>query len=410
MTSSDRAARRDRVHRCPNCGSANVSTFYEIRNIPVHSVTLLTSRESARNYPTGDIVLGFCEQCSFVANLAFDPTLQDYRSCYESTQSYSQVFNAFHEQLAKALVERYRLYGKTVIEIGCGQGEFLSLLCRVGAARGIGFDPAYDASRTGAASGLNLTIIKDYYSEKYVDCGADFICCKMTLEHIQNTGDFIDTVRRAVGNRPNTTVFFQVPDINRILKEFAFWDIYYEHCSYFGANSLATVFSRHGFLITDLRTEYDDQYLMIETRPASSGLEPGNPERARSIRQDVTLFATHCQSRIEAWRNALQSARRDHRRVAIWGGGSKAVAFLTTLGIRDELGCVVDINPNKHGTFLAGTGHEIISPSRLCDFDPDVVVMMNPIYEQEIRKYFLSAGISPRLVPVTAVPNVGILD
>ena len=410
VTYSDRAMDLDRVARCPNCGSASVSPFYEIHNVPVHSVTLLTSCEAACGYPKGDIILGFCRACSFVTNLAFDPALQDYRSDYESTQSYSQVFNAFHEQLAKALVERYGLYGKTIIEIGCGQGEFLSLLCRMGGGRGIGFDPAYDANRPGAASGANLTIVKDYYSEKYVDCGGDFICCKMTLEHIQNTGDFVHTVRRAVGNRPTTTVFFQVPDVARILRELAFWDIYYEHCSYFGPGSLAAVFGHHGFEIAGLRTEYDDQYLVIETRPSDSVATVGGPEISGSMHQDVDRFATHCQARIEAWREAFQCAHRDRRRIVIWGGGSKAVAFLTTLGIRDEVTCVVDINPNKNGTFLAGTGHEIISPSRLRERNPEVVVMMNPIYQPEIREHLRSVGLSPRLVPVTAIPSLRTLN
>jgi hypothetical protein len=61
----------------------------------------------------------------------------------------------------------------------------------------------------------------------------------MTLEHIAPTGDFVGAVRRAVGDDPQTVVFFQVPDVIRILKEQAFWDIYYEHCNYFSAGSLA---------------------------------------------------------------------------------------------------------------------------------------------------------------------------
>ena len=28
-------------------------------------------------------------------------------------------------------------------------------------------------------------------------------------------------------------MFFQVPDMSRVLRDLAFWDIYYEHCSYF---------------------------------------------------------------------------------------------------------------------------------------------------------------------------------
>ena len=73
-------------------------------------------------------------------------------------------------------------------------------------------------------------------------------------------------------------------------------------------------------------------------------------------------------------------------RVAIWGAGSKGVAFLTTLGVRSEVAFAVDINPHKHGFFMPGTGHEVVGPERLREAPPDVVVVMNPIYVEEIRR------------------------
>ncbi len=41
------------------------------------------------------------------------------------------------------------------------------------------------------------------------------------------------------------------------------------------------------------------------------------------------------------------------------GSGSKAVGYLTTLGVGDEVLAVIDINPHKAGQYLAGTGHRI---------------------------------------------------
>ena len=78
-----------------------------------------------------------------------------------------------------------------------------------------------------------VTFVKDFYSEKYSAYKADFVCCKMTLEHIHQTGEFIGTVRRSIGDVSDTVVFFQIPEVTRILRDCAFEDIYYEHCSYF---------------------------------------------------------------------------------------------------------------------------------------------------------------------------------
>ena len=84
----------------------------------------------------------------------------------------------------------------------------------------------------------------------------------------------------------------------------------------------------------------------------------------------------------------------------LWGGGSKAVAFLTTLGVNDEVAFAVDINPYKHGTFLAMTGHEVVGPAALTDYKPDVVIIMNPIYHEEIRKDLAAMDLAPELFDI----------
>jgi hypothetical protein len=255
------------INHCPACGAESMHTFYAAQDVPVHSVRLLRTREEAVSFPTGEIDLAHCPTCGFICNRSFNPALQDYSAEYESTQAYSGTFNAFSRRLAAQLIERYNLHGKNIIEIGCGQGEFLSLLCEDGRNTGTGFDPAYDPTRPGVTAAQNIHIIPDYYSEKYSSLKADFILCKMTLEHIQDVAYFVEVVRRAIGSQPGTTVFFQVPDVERVLDEVAFWDIYYEHCSYFSMGSLARLFRSHHYEVRDLWRDYGDQYLMIDAVP-----------------------------------------------------------------------------------------------------------------------------------------------
>ena len=64
----------------------------------------------------------------------------------------------------------------------------------------------------------------------------------------------------------------------------------------------------------------------------------------------------------------LRRLADEGKRVVIWGSGSKAVSFLTTLRVPDLIAAVVDINPHKHGKFLAGTGHEIVGPRALARY------------------------------------------
>lgn len=388
-------------HVCPACRSIGMSVFYEVKNVPVNSVLLVMNREEALNFQTGDIALAVCPACGFISNIAFDEALTQYTARYEATQGYSPTFNKFHEALARDLIERYDLHGKDIIEIGCDKGDFITMLCEMSDNRGIGFDPAYVPGRHPSSAADRLTFIPDFYSEKYTDYAADFICCKMTLEHIPDVGDFIDTVRRSIGDKPDTVVFFQIPNGRYVLCDVAFWDIYYEHCSYFTKGSLARLFRANGFEVKDLWTVYDDQYLMIEARPAEAAPSPTSlPEEetpAETLGM-VDFFVEHYEAKRDNWRAELGRMRAAGQKVVLWGGGSKGVAFLTTLDqTLADIGYAVDINPIKTGTFMAGTGQEIVAPSFLKEYRPDVVIIMNPVYREEITRDLAAMGLSPEI-------------
>jgi SAM-dependent methyltransferase len=372
-----------------------------VDQVPVHSVLLMPSREVAVNFPKGDITLGFCSTCGFIFNTRFDPSVHHYSGEYEETQGFSPTFQSFHRRLAEGLVHKYRLHGKTVVEIGCGKGEFLTLLCEIGQNKGIGFDPAFVPERNPAGANLDVTFIRDFYSEKYTDVKGDFFCCKMTLEHISNTAEFVQTVRRAVGTRPDAVVFFQVPDMRRVLRDFAFWDIYYEHCSYFTAGSLCRVFQDANFEVEDVWTDYDDQYLMISARPTEqSTRNVVDRDGVRHIQEDIQCFLTHQAARVIEWKQKIEELKSAKKRAVLWGSGSKGVAFLTALKLNGSIEYVVDINPFRQGKYMAGTGQQIVSPAFLTDYRPDVAIAMNPIYRTEIQRDLQDLGLSTSVLTV----------
>lgn len=374
---------------CPSCEHGQLASFYESSSVPVNSCILLASRTEAITYPRGDIELGFCGQCGFISNMRFDVERTEYSARYEETQGYSDTFNVFHKALAERLITRYDLRKKDLIEIGCGKGEFLVLLCELGNNRGVGFDPGFDQERVTSSSASHIRFIKDFYSERYVEYEGDFVCCKMTLEHIHSTAAFVRTVRQSIGDKRDTIVFFQVPDATRILRDHAFEDIYYEHCSYFTPGSIGRLFRACGFDVLDIRVEYDEQYLTIEARPGEmSGSEVAGLDTETDLRQLqhlISEFSAQFKRKTEVWEKRLAKLDDASQKVVLWGSGSKAVSFLTTLELPRSLQYVVDINPHRQGYFMPGTGQKIVPPEFLQEYMPDVVVAMNRVYTEEIR-------------------------
>jgi SAM-dependent methyltransferase len=180
---------------CPCCNSDDLMIFHRTKRVPVNSVLNISSRDEALLFPRGDIYLGFCRKCGFIYNTKFDPALVQYSSDCEESQGYSPTFNSFARELADNLIKKYHLSHKKIIEIGCGKGEFLKLICDLGQNTGVGFDPAYVARGRDEDTSGRITFIKDYYSEKYANFRGDMVCCRMTLEHIYHTADMVPGTR-----------------------------------------------------------------------------------------------------------------------------------------------------------------------------------------------------------------------
>ncbi len=391
--------RKPAVSRCPNCHRGELAQFYAANNIPVHSTLQMRTRDEALSIPAGELALGSCPECAFISNMRFDEALIEYSPQCEESQAFSPTFNTFAKQLAQSWIDAHALRGKRILEIGCGKGEFLSMFCELAQASGVGVDPTFDPNRAGVGVSERVRFIPEFYTDAHSDLQADCIICRHTLEHIAKPLEFLSMIRRTIGQRRDTVVLFELPDVTRILREGAFWDVYYEHCSYFTAGSLARLFRAAGFKLIDLKCVYNQQYLVIAARPADAptapalAIENDLPETHSAVRR----FGDQALRSIAFWRRMVSDAASRGERVAAWGSLSKGVAFLTTLGITNDIPAVVDINPHRQGRYMPGTGQPIVAPRELVKLNPDHVIVMNPVYLDEISRDLKDLGLAPRL-------------
>jgi SAM-dependent methyltransferase len=388
--------------RCPCCGGAETRILYRVPAIPVHSCVLLDTSAAAKSFPKRDLELAFCDDCGFGFNHIFDEEVMRYSTDFEESQHFSDTFNGFARRLAGEIALRCDIKGKRVLEIGCGKGEFLAELCKAGDATGVGIDPGFRSDNGRSAANGLVDFIVDHFGPRYKGLAADVILCRHTLEHIAPVSRFVGDIREMVGSRDDVWVMFETPDFKRVMQEGAFWDIYYEHCSYFSPGAHARLFRDNGFDVTELELAYDDQYILQYALPAAGLTAPRLPleHDLDELRQLADSFAARVRAIQDGWRKRICDAHAAGRRVVLWGGGSKAVAFLTTLALGPEVHAAVDINPYKQNKFAPGTGHPIIAPQDLVATPPDLVIVMNPIYVREVRQSLAELGLQPEVLAV----------
>lgn len=370
---------------CQVCRSKNIYTFFELIDMPVNIGIQYSSQDRARECPKGDIQLTYCEECGFIWNRAFDSQLLDYTDSYDNSLFFSARYREHAHSLAKHLIETYGLYGKDIIEIGCGKGDFLRLICQLGDNSGVGFDTSYSEGGESESDTGQVVFVKDFYSEQYANVTADLICCRLVLEHIDTPAQFVADVRKSIGDRMATAVYFEVPSVDFILREHCVWDIIYEHCSQFSPGSFARLFEECGFTIRDVSEVYEGQYLSLEAKPTKNRYNAKRWGGVRPSKQAVIAFAEEFEHKVSSWQDTLNKIASAGKRAVLWGGGAKGVSFLNMLKIDDQVQYAVDINPRKQGLYLPGTSHEIVSPESLTSVQPDIVIIVNPIYKQEIQ-------------------------
>lgn len=400
MTGGNRAASLALDSPCPVCGDGRPVDLLEIPSVPVYCNVLWPRRDEALRAACAPMSLKYCALCGHVFNASYDAALTDYSPAYDSSLHFSPRFNRYAEELALRLVDRYALRGKKVVEIGCGKGDFLVLLCESGNNRGWGFDRSFDPERVDPARRQRIDFAQESYTaEQAARLRPDFVCFRHVLEHVADPRSFLGELRRGFADRTDAVLYCEVPNALFTLKDMGIWDLIYEHSAYFTLSSLMRAAMSSGFDVLAMGETFGGQFIFVEMQPGTGRALAAIPEahQPEEVSRYAGRFAERYRDNVEAWRGRLRDLRQAGGTAVIWGGGSKGVTFLNVLGADSGIEYVVDLNPHKHGKYVAGTGQRVVPPEFLRELRPTGVIVMNPIYENEIAASVRALGLDARV-------------
>jgi len=377
------------VKQCPVCESTKLSVFLERSAVPAHQNQLMKTQAAAREMTRGALSLVCCETCGFIFNQHFDPARIAYHIEYEAAQHHSAVFRDHIDSLVDYLLNERRLRASRIVEIGCGDAYFLHRLVDDPALgnTGVGFDPSYRGPECDPAGRLR---IERRYFDADAGVAADAVLCRHVIEHIPDPVAALAGVRKALAQSPQARLYYETPCVEWILQGTVIWDFFYEHCAYFTAQSLTTAFARAGFEVERVRHVFGGQYLWLEARLADGAAavsrEAGDiPALAADFGRQESRMLTQLRTQV--------AELAQNQRLAIWGAGAKGATFANLLDLdRQIFDCVIDINPNKQGCFIGGSGHAIVSLAQAQARGVTAALLMNPNYRHEIERMVQASG------------------
>ncbi|MGI0056302.1 MAG: class I SAM-dependent methyltransferase [Nitrosarchaeum sp.] len=372
----------NRNQNCPVCDSKRIENFLKRKDLPIHQHLIFSDEQSAINTKRGNLELTLCNNCGFVFNRTFDACLMEYGQQYDNSQTFSKYFESYLSKLVNSLVIDHNIKNSNIVEVGCGKGLFLRKLVekKEWGNIGFGFDPSYIGPEVDMEG--RLTFQKIFFDNTCLIPNVDVVICRHVIEHISQPVDFLKSIKDALPNNFNIKIFCETPTVEWVLKNNVFWDFFYEHCSYFTAESLTTCFEQAGFHVKNVKHVFNGQYLWLAaTLPK---ITPEVTTKSKNISKLAKEFALKEQDLILKWKKKVIDLKKTGK-VAICGAGAKGVTFVNLIDPEKKLiDYVIDLNPQKQHKFVPGTGHLIINFTEITENHIKNAILMNPNYQQEI--------------------------
>ena len=205
----------------------------------------------------------------------------------------------------------------------------------------------------------------------------------------------------SISQQDACVVYIEVPNALYSFEQMGLWDIIYEHCSYFTSESLASLFLQAGFEPIEVALHYGNQFLTIEAHLAQdqAGGKYNCDWAVSGLSQLTADFQRVYRKTVSSWSDKLSKLYSENSRIVIWGAGSKGITFANTLNIsHQQIEYIVDVNPRKSGQFIPGTGQQVVEPGFLKEYRPQAIIIVNPIYQTEIREAVSEFGFNVRFL------------
>jgi SAM-dependent methyltransferase len=307
-----------------------------------------------------------CAACGFIQlTETLDPAFYDE---YVMTVSHAVTMQTFQSQQAREFVERFALQGRSVLEVGCGDGNYLDHLQAAGATV-VGNEPSTPFRTLAVARGHR--VLGGYVSASTPVTGGpyDAFVTRQVLEHVPDPRDFLAGIAACLA--PGAVGLVEVPCIEQTLRHQRYFDFFPDHLNYFTKGVLARLLEEQGFEVLGLEEGMSGEF--------TAALVRWNPSCALSTMQ-ASLDST-----TKALQTFAAAERLAGRRVAAWGAGGKGIASLTAARLTD-LAYVVDSDPHKQGRRLPGVGLRVVPPSALRSDPVESVILTALAYRDEILR------------------------
>ena len=352
-----------KINKCRVCNRSFLGKpLLQYNNMPSGAQNLPNKNDLEKDKGI-DMEIYQCSGCGLI-QLNNNP-VPYYREVIRAT-SFSDEMKNFREIQFENFVKKYSLNGKKIIEIGCGNGEYLGIMKKYN-ENSYGLEYAKKSVKKCIDNGFSVFqgyVKSNDYKIKNSPYDAFFIM--NFLEHLPNINSVLNGIYNNLSD--DGVGIIEVPNFDMALKKNLFFEFIPDHLFYFTKDTLKTTLEVNGFEIIDCEVVWHKYIISV------------------IVKKRKRLSIDHFYNCQESLRMEVDKYVSKYKKIAIWGAGHEALTIISMMNLSGKIKYVVDSATFKQGKYTPSTHIPIVSPDTLKTDQVDAIIVMAASYSDEVVK------------------------
>lgn len=344
------------------CGSALCGEpLLRLDNAPANAQNL-PGADSVGNDRGIDLLLCQCPMCALI-QYACEP-VPYFRDVIRGGGFSESMQNLRREQYAK-LIRDYHLEQKKIIEIGCGEGEYIVPLTEF-PVRPFGIEHRDDLVQKAQARGLNVRKAFPETPETVLEDGPfDAFVMFNFLEHQPRPNDMLRCIFNNLTEGGIGLV--TVPSFDYVCGKDAFYELMRDHLAYYTEKTFRFLMEHNGFEVLEHEIVNGDTLSAVVRKRRMTDLT--------GMRKNLSMLT-----------EVLERFAGEYKKIAVWGASHQAFTILSVTGFGRHVSYIIDSAAFKQNKFAPASHIPIVAPEHFFEEPADAVVIVAPGYAKEIAK------------------------
>lgn len=282
-------------------------------------------------------------------------------------------------------INNYHLCEKNILEVGCGQGEFLTILEEFN-VNAYGIEHKDDLVKMAHSKGLKVW--KDFAEDKYTILNDPYRVDKFDaflsfnfLEHQPNPRGMLECIYRHLTD--DGVGLVTVPSLEYILEHNGYYELIRDHLAYYSFETLENLFIHTGFEVLEKEMINRDTLAFIVKKMTTNNFNRNqftveNVEISGLNKSLVTIKAEIS--------DLIKMAVEKKYKIAMWGASHQGFTLAATTELKKNAKYIIDSAPFKQGRFAPASHLPIVAPDYYFEEPVDIILIVAPGYTDEIAK------------------------